>query len=370
LDGKGNPVHRRTVLRALGTTLGAVALESCGVPQAPPSDARGDAVSGCGELAGATIRWIVPNAPGGGFDAEARLIEPFVERRLGVEVAVDNVPGAAGIVGARTIKDARPDGRTVGILGVPGLLAAALTSATEAPNPARDFAVLGRVSRSWHVWAVGARVGTADELVARSARRPLTFAISEVSSASFVSVTVSSDLLGATVEIVPGYSGTRDATLAAIRGDVDCVCFNFDTIVDLVEAGDLKPVLQLADSRVAAHPSLDDVPLLGGDQGLAVRRARAAGTSTDAARETASVLTQVVSAGRVVVAPLGIRDELLRCLETRLFEALSDPELHAAARHELDVAPASVAGATIQEAASKSDILVPLIRQAIGRVRS
>jgi tripartite-type tricarboxylate transporter receptor subunit TctC len=314
----------------------------------------------------------VPNAPGGGFDAEARLLEPFLEARLGAEIAVDNVPGAGGIVGASAIASATPDGLTIGLLGAPGLMASALTGESEAPNPASDFSVLGRLSRSWHVWAVAAHAPASgvDEFVATSRGRPILFAITEVGSASFVTITVSAALAAARVETVPGFSGTRSAALAVVRGDVDCVSFNFDTILDLVEAGDLRPVLQLSDAPVSDHPALAGVPLLGGAEGLAARRARALGTDDASARETASALAEFVSAGRVVVAPRGIRQDVLRCLETSLADALADPALHAAARHTLDVAGSAEAGDGLRAAAERSHLLLPFIRDAIARVRA
>jgi hypothetical protein len=355
------------------TLAGAVGIGACRAERPQPTDE--DPSSGaepCPGFEGKTVRWIVPNAPGGGFDSEARLIEPFLARRLGAQVLVDNVPGAAGIVGARTVKTAVPDGLTIGSLGVPGLLAAALTGETDAPDPSRDFAVLGRVSRSWHVWAVGASspIRTLDELIARAETKPITFAISEVSSASFVSITISGALLGAPVEVVPGFGGTREASLAAVRGDVDCVCFNFDTIVDLIDANELRPILQVSATAVAEHSSLDAAALLGGVEGQAARYARSRGEEPAQAREMADILTEFMSAGRVIVAPRGLEASVQECLQSRLFEALSDPRLADAARSSLDVASADVATASVRAAADRSVALVPIIRSAIRKVRS
>ena len=63
-------------------------------------------VSGeCAALPGRRLRWIVPNAPGGGYDTETRLLEPFLERRIAVDIVIDNQPGAGGMIGARAIAE-------------------------------------------------------------------------------------------------------------------------------------------------------------------------------------------------------------------------------------------------------------------------
>src|SRR6187399_2674284 len=169
----------------------------------------------CAELAGARIRWIVPNAPGAGYDAETRLLEPYLERRLGADIVVDNQPGAGEIIGAHAIASAQPDGRTIGTIGVPGLLVATLLGNSGAPDVLRDFTVLGRISRSWHVWAAGQKspLRSIDEVIARSATRPMAFAIDEAGSASLVGIAETAALLGIGVDLIDGFAGTRSACL-------------------------------------------------------------------------------------------------------------------------------------------------------------
>ena len=165
-------------------------------------------------------------------------------------------PGPAASVGARAIADAAPDGLTLGFIGVPGLLVAALAG-DDVPDPTR-FTILGRLTRSWHVWATGrgGPFATLGDVIAAGATRPLVFAVNEVGSTNFVSISVAAELLGVRVSLVPGFGGTRQATLAALRGDVDLVCFNFETIRDLIEAGELRPLLQVSDRAIEPHSSL------------------------------------------------------------------------------------------------------------------
>jgi tripartite-type tricarboxylate transporter receptor subunit TctC len=358
-------ISRRRLLGGMCATLGAALLSGSSCRQRPVSSPA------CPQIAGKRIRWIVPNAAGGGYDTESRMIEPLYEKRLGAEIVIENMPGAGGIIGAKTILNARPDGLTIGIINVPGLMVASLTGETDAPNPARDFTILGRVSRSWHVWAVGSSspFHSIEDLLAEAGKRPIVFAVSEVASANFVSITVSSYLLGAAIEFVAGFSGMRAASLAALRGEVDLVCFNFETILDLVDNGDLRPLLQISDKPISEHRSLAGVPLLGGENGLAMGRARGAVEGEGEVQSMTRALIDLIGAGRVIVAPGGLKEDLFECLELNLYETLTSQGFQSSARNSQDVGRAGEAKAVIESAAGRAEKLLPLIQDAIKKLR-
>ena len=56
---------------------------------------------------------VVPFAPGGGHDSMARLLAPVVGEKLGVQLIVDNKPGANGMVGAEIVARGKPDGSSI-----------------------------------------------------------------------------------------------------------------------------------------------------------------------------------------------------------------------------------------------------------------
>ena len=74
------------------------------------------AADACAALAGKTVRWIVPYAAGGGFDAYSRMLEPFLETALDGQVVIVNMEGVDGLIGTKALMNAVPDGRTLGIL--------------------------------------------------------------------------------------------------------------------------------------------------------------------------------------------------------------------------------------------------------------
>jgi tripartite-type tricarboxylate transporter receptor subunit TctC len=324
----------------------------------------------CPALAGRRIRWIVPNAAGGGYDTDARLLQPLLEQRLGAEIVIENLAGAGGLIGARAIAEAAPDGLTVGIAGMPGLLVSALLGESGAPDPVRAFTILCRIARSAHVWATGStsQLQTIDDALAAGRRRSLVFAINEVGSASFVSATVSAELARVPVEFVPGFSGTRAASLAAARGDVDLVCFDFDTIRPLIASGELRPLLQLG-----AAPDRDELlagtPILAGSDGIAERLARSTGTSNHDARHTADALAHVIGSGRVVVAPQGVASDIADCFSSSIREALQSDRLPAAATRAFDIADMKTARTDIEAAALEAVRLRPFIEPALTKLR-
>jgi tripartite-type tricarboxylate transporter receptor subunit TctC len=62
------------------------------------------------------ITMICPWAAGGGTDAILRALSAAAERQLGVTITVENRTGGAGAIGHAAIKNARPDGYTLGMI--------------------------------------------------------------------------------------------------------------------------------------------------------------------------------------------------------------------------------------------------------------
>jgi tripartite-type tricarboxylate transporter receptor subunit TctC len=325
-------------------------------------------------VAGKTVRWIVSSSPGGGYDLYSRLIEPFYEAKIGAEIVVENIPGAGGLIGTKTLKEAKPDGLTLGILDVAGLLGALLSGEPDIPNPTKDFTILGRVSRSQHVWATSTSspFQTMQEVLAAPAKRGILFGITEVGGTSFVSISITAFLLGIQPQFITGFSGGRESSLAAVRGEIDFVVLSFESIRDRIEAGDLKPLLQISAERIAPHPALEGVPLLSGDSGLAVQRAKELGRDPEEAKRDARALVSLIDTGRVIAAPAGLEENLFSCLEKALYEVLTDPAFEAViqkAKRTLDVGRADVARADLQAVAERAEKFTPLIREALKKVR-
>lgn len=68
---------------------------------------------GATEFPARWVRIIVPYPIGGGHNAYARLMRPYLEMELKTPVTVTNRPGNGGLVGANRAYHAQPDGRTL-----------------------------------------------------------------------------------------------------------------------------------------------------------------------------------------------------------------------------------------------------------------
>src|SRR5690606_18736217 len=215
----------------------------------------------CTDLEGERIRFIVPNAPGGGYDAYSRLIAPALAERLGARVRVENIEEGGGIVGAATIRGAEPDGRTIGILNGPGLLAAILAGQSHVPDPTADFTVLARIARSRHVWVTAANspLEDMDDVFELIRERPLVYATRDVASISFLSINLGAAMLDIPIEAVAGYKGSADELLALLRGDVDIMSVNYASMTAEIEGGDIKALLQIADETITPTSALAGV---------------------------------------------------------------------------------------------------------------
>lgn len=275
---------------------------------------------------------------------------------------------------ANTLSKSKPDGLTLGFFNVPGLLAAAMTEGPGIPNPATEMTVLGRVVRSRFVWIASAssRLRTIEDVLLESRRRPIVFCASEVGSTSFIGAVVGASLLTLKLEFVSGYGGSRETLLGLLRGEGDLMSATFESVMNQVESGDVRPILQLDSERVADHPSLEGVPFLCGETGLAVGRAAEEGRATEPIAADSHLLADFLGTGIVVVGPAGLERSLFECLEEKLHEALTDSGFRAAAteaRRSLDVARAAEAQLEIESAASQVQRFIPAIQENINKLR-
>lgn len=85
------------------------------------------------------VRIIVPFPPGEAADIIARLVSPALSERMGQQFVIDNRPGASGQLGLTLLKQATPDGYTIG-MGQGGNLSVAPHTYAKLPYDAlKDF---------------------------------------------------------------------------------------------------------------------------------------------------------------------------------------------------------------------------------------
>jgi tripartite-type tricarboxylate transporter receptor subunit TctC len=100
-------------------------------------------VAGAASFPTKPITFVVPFPPGGRTDLTARLIAQVVERHLGAPVVVINKAGAGGVLGAKEVSQARPDGYVLGFFST-AVLTAQYT--VPAPTDLKDYEIIGIVT--------------------------------------------------------------------------------------------------------------------------------------------------------------------------------------------------------------------------------
>jgi len=120
------------------------------------------------------IRIVVPFAPGGNIDINARIIAPGLSEILGQPVIVENRTGAGGRIGTTMVAKSAPDGYTL-LLGAPGTLVSQPVFQDDIEyQTLRDFVYTSRISLVASAVSVhpSLPVRSVKELIALAKARP------------------------------------------------------------------------------------------------------------------------------------------------------------------------------------------------------
>src|SRR5918992_2608406 len=170
---------------------------------------------------GKPIRIVVPYAAGGTSDILARQIGPKLTDAWGQPVIVENKPGANGNVGADFVAKSAPDGYTLLLTDLGGLVISASVYPKLPFNPSKDFSPVVMVSYSPHVLAVhpSVKAGNVKELIALAKANPgkLNFAISGIGGAPQLAGIDFAQRTGVNWTYIP-YKGGSDAVAAVAAG--------------------------------------------------------------------------------------------------------------------------------------------------------
>ena len=198
---------------------------------------------------------------GGGIDLYARLVARHIGKHLPgtPTVVVQNMPGAGGLQQMNNLGSIAPkDGSSIGMIN---------PMMTVAPILTPDFAKYDPSRFSW-IGSVNTEIGTctfwpASKLssVEQLKQRRVKMGGIGAAGGSTLDATTLREVLGFSFDIVLGYPGMTEATLAAERGEVDGVCgLNVSglkaTHWEAFKRGDVRPLIQTA---VRNHPDLPGV---------------------------------------------------------------------------------------------------------------
>src|SRR3712207_6181171 len=136
---------RRSLWSLVALGLGAGVLTGCSSDSGTAAAAaagEGD----CSSLEGETISLVVPYEPGGGYDAYTRLVAPYLEEQTGATIAVENQPGAGGLLALNDLLTEDADGTHLAIMNGVGAGGSSIAGAEGAGFALDDFTYIGRVA--------------------------------------------------------------------------------------------------------------------------------------------------------------------------------------------------------------------------------
>src|SRR5215470_19576472 len=211
---------------------------------------------------GKTITMFAGRPPGGGVDAEMRLIAQYLGAHIPGRPTIlpKNLPGAGGVVlGNHLYSVAAPDGLT---LGVPGRTAFLLAPAVGNPNARYDLQKLTWIgspaSSNFILWLrKSANIATLAQL--RSSTTMLVIGGSSGGNSDTVVPELLLKYEKLPIKVVRGYPGTAEQQLALARGEIDGMFTERASFrADPVASGLAVPILQTFTTEPGI-PTLDEV---------------------------------------------------------------------------------------------------------------
>lgn len=208
------------------------------------------------------IRVVVPFAPGGNVDINARSVGPGLAELLGQQVIVDNRPGAGGTIATDFVAKAPPDGYT--------LLVASSSIMTNGPalypklpyDIVRDLAPVGRIAVVPLAIVVHPSLPARNtkELiaVAKAQNGNLLMANAGVGTTNHLIAELFMIRTGARMTLVP-YKGSAPALIDLVAGHVYGHVDQISSALPYIKAGRIRAVAVTTSKRTAALP---DVPTL------------------------------------------------------------------------------------------------------------
>ena len=207
---------------------------------------------------GATLRYVVPFAPGGLTDVMARVVGERLGQRWGVNVVIDNKPGGGAQIGADAVAKAAGDGGTLLAITLTHAANVTLFKGKASFDFQRDLKPVALLAGSPMLIVVPAASPIKDvkDLVAQAKARVLNVGSSGNGTPPHLTQALFASTQGVQMQHIP-YKGGAPSMTDLIGGQLDVIFSNFPESIAHVKAGKLRA---LAVTGPARHPQVPDVP--------------------------------------------------------------------------------------------------------------
>lgn len=205
------------------------------------------------------VRIIVPFPPGEAADIIARLVVPSASERLGQQIVVDNRPGASGQLGLTLLKQATPDGYTIG-MGQGGNLSVAPHTYAKLPYDAlKDFSGISLAATNYLAVVANPSVPfkTIADMIAWAKANPGRLSLGTNGEGGYPHLAFEylARSAGFTFLHVP-YKGASQITVDVMSGQLQAGIGSYTSLSPHVLTGKLRLIGVTNDVRVPNKPDL------------------------------------------------------------------------------------------------------------------
>jgi tripartite-type tricarboxylate transporter receptor subunit TctC len=342
-------VKNKTSLRlSVAVLLASTVVAASGALPAAAQDAA------AGPFAGKQFRLIIPHTAGRGLDSYARMIAPYIVEHAGASgISIENLVGAAGVVGNNEMWSSEPDGLTFSFTALASVVLADLSGSEGVEYQAAEITYLARSSAQPRLFLVGenSEITSAEDL--KTLGRPFIYPVIGADE-DFYTMNVFADAIGMEMTLVTGYEGSADSNLSVFSGDTDGLLLAATQAAPIIAEGDFVPLMSFTSERLPAYPDLPTPAELAGADNAEL-----------------NAMVTVLEMDRGFIGPPGMDPATAEALRALMDEVHNDPDL---------IAQAEAAGlpiiylngaelqANVEAIVEASDTLTPALQGALLRL--
>jgi tripartite-type tricarboxylate transporter receptor subunit TctC len=229
------------------------------------ANAAGPAAAGESPYPSRPLRLVVPFAPGGTPDIQARLIAEPLRERMGTPVVVDNRPGANGIVAMEIVSRALADGYTI-VIGTVGNWAVHPHLSKLSYDVLKDFEQVIHVATSPGVLVVNPAlsINSVKELIAAAKEAPgkLDYGSAGIGGFGHVCAELFAVMTQTKLTHVP-YKSTVTAMTETATGQIQVLFNSIVQTVPHIKSGRLRALATTGAERASVLPELPTIAEAG-----------------------------------------------------------------------------------------------------------
>jgi len=253
------------------------------------------------------IRMIIPLAAASAVDNAARIVTQKMAANMGQPIVVENVPGAAGLIGTGLVAKAASDGYTIGGFNDSIMTMLPNLHANPGWDILRDFEPVSLVATiEWGLVANNdSGIRSAADLIAAAKAKPgeVNYGSGGNGSPQHIAMALLASNAGVRMTHVP-YKGATQAALGVAAGDVPVAMQGLATVAGLVRGGKLRLVGVSTPAPMAQFPGVPTISESG-------------------------VPGFEFNSWFTIMVPAGTPREIISRLHAEVVKALADPDVRA-----------------------------------------